>query len=293
MGFFSLLLLAQALGNKQPGASLHVGVVTNNAHAVTGEEEPEPEKATSLGPSRVIPHEYQNITCRSVDVIFPARGAGQDERLLESLLAELTEKPSEQLVAYRGGNRWALGATAARMRLYHSTALLLPDATVLTMGGGAPGPQRNLNAEIYYPPYLFDAAGQRAPRPVIQSAPTGLKPRATFTIGTTNSATIQRVVLVKSGSVTHSFNFDQRSAHLNTEMGLLLDSPALGRRLTAAFDEDVPRVAYEVRLAPAGGLEWVERGASGETRHADEPGAGALRRGWIWFLSLLPIEWLL
>ena len=48
---------------------------------------------------------------------------------------------------------WTAGASAAEPRLYHSNALLLTDATVLT-GGGAPGPLANLNAEIYYPPYL-------------------------------------------------------------------------------------------------------------------------------------------
>ena len=51
------------------------------------------------------------------------------------------------------------------------SALLLPDATVLVAGGGAPGPLVNLNAEIYYPPYLFDATGARAARPEIISAP--------------------------------------------------------------------------------------------------------------------------
>ena len=90
-----------------------------------------------------------------------------------------------------------------------------------------------------------------------------------------------------------SFNFDPRSAHLNTEMGLLLDSAALAGRLAGAFDEDMQRVAYEVRLTSSGDLEWLERGAAGETRHADEPGTGPLRHAWIWFLSLLPIEWLL
>lgn len=49
---------------------------------------------------------------------------------------------------------WSEGARAEKPRLYHSTSLLLPDATVLTAGGGAPGPVKNLNAEIYYPPYL-------------------------------------------------------------------------------------------------------------------------------------------
>jgi Domain of unknown function (DUF1929) len=119
------------------------------------------------------------------------------------------------------------------MRLYHSTALLLPDATVLTMAGGSPGPQRNLNAEIYYPPYLFDSDGQRATRPVIQSAPAGLKPGAKFTIGTSASASIGRVVLVKTGSVTHSFNFDQRYLPLQftrpTANTLQATVPALGR----------------------------------------------------------------
>jgi hypothetical protein len=47
---------------------------------------------------------------------------------------------------------WTRGAVAQKPRLYHSTALLLPDATMLVGGGGAPGPVNNLNAEIYYPP---------------------------------------------------------------------------------------------------------------------------------------------
>ena len=48
-----------------------------------------------------------------------------------------------------------------------------------------------------------------------------------------------------------SFNFDERSALLNTEMGLLIDSPVLAANLVSqAFDEEVPRRAYEVRLAP-------------------------------------------
>ncbi len=54
-----------------------------------------------------------------------------------------------------------------RARLYHSTAVLMPDASVLVAGGGAPGPQNNTNIEIYYPPYLYNAAGGFATRPVI------------------------------------------------------------------------------------------------------------------------------
>ena len=112
--------------------------------------------------------------------------------------------------------RWTQAAKAQRMRLYHSTALLLPDATVLTMAGGAAGsaPVNNLDAEIYYPPYLFLPSGKRAPRPVITSAPLNVQAGATISIGTPNAGSIKRVALVKTGSVTHSFDMDQRYVEL-------------------------------------------------------------------------------
>jgi putative cardiolipin synthase len=90
-----------------------------------------------------------------------------------------------------------------------------------------------------------------------------------------------------------SFNFDERSAKLNTEMGLLIDSPRLAARHARTFDTEVPAGAYEVRLDADGNLVWIERTPSGETRHATEPGTGFLRRAFIGFLSLLPIDWML
>ena len=85
-----------------------------------------------------------------------------------------------------------------------------------------------------------------------------------------------------------SFNFDPRSARLNTEMGIVVDSPSLAARLSQALDRELARNAYEVRLA-GGNLEWLD----GETRHTSEPHAGFFRRAWIGLLSILPIEWLL
>jgi putative cardiolipin synthase len=91
-----------------------------------------------------------------------------------------------------------------------------------------------------------------------------------------------------------SFNFDQRSARLNTEMGLLIDSPSLARSLASAFDSAIPQVAYEVRLAPDGGsLEWIDRSPAGEKKYSTEPGTTALRRLGVGVMSILPIEWLL
>jgi hypothetical protein len=104
---------------------------------------------------------------------------------------------------------WMLGALGALPRLYHSTALLLPDATVLVAGGGAPGPVTNLNAEIYYPPYLFTPLGTPAPRPLITLAPDELEIGQSFTV-VTGGAGASRVTLIKTGSVTHAWNMEQR-----------------------------------------------------------------------------------
>lgn len=110
-----------------------------------------------------------------------------------------------------GSNNWKTVASAATVRLYHSTALLLPDGTVITGGGGAPGPIKQMNGEIYYPPYLFktDGSGDFAPRPDIVDAPTEMIGwNQEFSVEATESIT--RVTLVRSGAVTHSFNNEAR-----------------------------------------------------------------------------------
>jgi YVTN family beta-propeller protein len=109
---------------------------------------------------------------------------------------------------------WTVGASGIKPRLYHSSALLLPDATVLVIGGGAPGPLANLNAEIYFPPYLFAAGGTLADRPVIDSAPTVVDIGDAFQVATSGAGTPARVVMVKTGSATHGFNSEQRFVEL-------------------------------------------------------------------------------
>jgi putative cardiolipin synthase len=91
-----------------------------------------------------------------------------------------------------------------------------------------------------------------------------------------------------------SFNLDPRSLRLNTEMGVVLESASLASGLARVFDEEVPRLAYEVRLKAAGqGVEWIEQTPGGVVTHDSTPGTRALRRFWVGFLSILPIEWLL
>ena len=82
-------------------------MISNGLHAVTGDERLQPEKATVLGPCRVIPHEYLNIRCRSIDVVLPADGAGRGTELADRLAVTLTtNSTSETIVAQRGPYRW-------------------------------------------------------------------------------------------------------------------------------------------------------------------------------------------
>jgi len=90
-----------------------------------------------------------------------------------------------------------------------------------------------------------------------------------------------------------SFNFDPRSAKLNTELGFVIDSPTLAGRIADAFKNDLPKVAYRVCLDDKGDLYWLEQ-RNGETiRHDTEPGTTAWKRFSVWFVSLLPLEPLL
>lgn len=90
-----------------------------------------------------------------------------------------------------------------------------------------------------------------------------------------------------------SFNFDPRSARLNTEMGFVIDDAVLAQAVDRAFDEEVPDSAYAVTLDDAGRLCWRKQKDGQEIRHYHEPGTGWFKRLGIAVLSRLPIEWLL
>mgnify|MGYP006375662927 CR=1 FL=1 len=91
-----------------------------------------------------------------------------------------------------------------------------------------------------------------------------------------------------------SFNLDQRSLNLNTEMGLVIDSDELASALSETLDRTLAGSAYEVRIQKDGsGLEWLEVTEQGEVVHRNEPRAGLLKRMGVNVLSWLPIDWML
>lgn len=107
--------------------------------------------------------------------------------------------------------RWTTMAGMRVIRIYHSTAVLLPDGRVLSGGGGLGGNDiEHRDIEIYSPPYLFNGA-----RPTITSAPATISQGQTFTVATPNANDIAEVTLVKLSSTTHAFNEGQRINYLS------------------------------------------------------------------------------
>jgi Domain of unknown function (DUF1929) len=102
---------------------------------------------------------------------------------------------------------WTTMASSSVDRAYHSVALLLPDGRVVQTGGGAAGTvaPNQPNAQYFSPPYLF-----RGARPVISSVSTSLRYTQSFRITTSQASRISKVTLVRTGSVTHGFDMNQR-----------------------------------------------------------------------------------
>lgn len=90
-----------------------------------------------------------------------------------------------------------------------------------------------------------------------------------------------------------SFNFDPRSARLNTENGFIIESPAMAQTISDAFSSQIPERSYEVKLSATGDLEWIERRGGEEVVHSEEPGVSKWRIIVVSVLSILPIDWLL
>jgi acyl transferase domain-containing protein/thioesterase domain-containing protein len=111
-GFYSLLFLAQAVGEQSAGRALHITAVSSGMQRVGSEALQFPDQATVLGPCKVIPREMAGVTCSSVDIALTQRkrfGRGKPQALgdtARALLAELKGPPGNRVVALRGGKRF-------------------------------------------------------------------------------------------------------------------------------------------------------------------------------------------
>jgi acyl transferase domain-containing protein/aryl carrier-like protein len=136
-GFYSLVFLAQAIGEQAISDSLQIAVVSNGMHEVIGGDLLYPEKATVLGPCKVIPQEYTNITCRSIDLFPFEQEIRKDNGLVDQLLAEFGSpaNPSESVIAYRNSHRLIQTFEAVKLNEVFKPRLLRDSGVYLITGG--------------------------------------------------------------------------------------------------------------------------------------------------------------
>jgi phthiocerol/phenolphthiocerol synthesis type-I polyketide synthase E len=139
LGFYSLVFLAGSLGETLGAEQARIAIVSTNMQKVAGEAALCPEKAAVLGPCRVIPQEYPNITCRSIDITLPERGSWRWKRLTDQLMLEFALESPEAVVAYRDNSRWVQGFEQVRLNATTLRPVRLREAGVWLITGGLGG----------------------------------------------------------------------------------------------------------------------------------------------------------
>ena len=178
-------------------------------------------------------------------VLMVGGGLGPKKYQSPVLQAEMYDPVSET---------WSVMAAQSMPRMYHSTAVLLPDGRVLSAGEDHGPIQNQRSAEIYSPPYLF-----RGPRPTITSAPASVGYQTQFTVSSPEASDITRVAMMAPGSVTHAIDNGQRYLDLSfNRVGgdLVVTSPPNGNQAPPGWymlfvlnSGGVPSVASWIQIA--------------------------------------------
>lgn len=188
----------------------------------------QPKPAWTFGPSMSQPRIEMNAVILPSGRVLALGGSLNDEQNSSaSLNADLYDPI---------GNVFSSASANGFPRLYHSVAVLLPDATVWVAGGNPTRGTYQTEMEIYQPAYLFTNDGQGhvipAARPTIGSAPETLAYGSAISVSTPDASNISSIALIRAGAVTHAFDMDQRMVGLSfANQGdgtMLVNAPANG-----------------------------------------------------------------
>ena len=202
-------------------------------------------------PAMAFPRTYHNLTSLADGSVLVTSGSRKKSEInltVGVVQAELWSPDTET---------WTTMASAQKPRIYHSTAILLPDARVAVSGSGnIAGATDQTNLEIYSPPYLF-----KGTRPTIAAAPSVVKYGNSFFVQTPDGAGIKAVNLIRPGAATHSFDEDQRFVPVTFSVvsgGIQVNAPSNSNLAPPGYymlflisNAGVPSVAKFVRFPAA------------------------------------------
>jgi len=91
-----------------------------------------------------------------------------------------------------------------------------------------------------------------------------------------------------------SANFDPRSANLNSEVGLVIESDVLQEQISNALDKYLPQIAYELKLNLQDEVIWLEHHKDGTyTEYSEDPESTRFQRYAMHVASYFPVEWMM
>jgi hypothetical protein len=215
--------------------------------------------AWQYGPNMSQARIEMNATLLPSGTVLAVGGSVNNEDLSTASLNADLYNPATNSISSAGANAFP--------RLYHSVAVLLPDATVWVAGGNPLQNSYEPAMEIYQPAYLFNSNGTLATRPSITAAPASISYGNTFTVTTPEAANISSVVLIRNPTVTHAFGMDQREVLLSFTAGsgsLTVTAPPNGNIAPPGYymlfllnSSGVPSVAAFVQMTNGSGSDAV------------------------------------
>jgi len=138
-GCYSVHLIARTLAAEGISNPMQLTVITNQTLEVESGDVARAEKATILGPCKVIPQEIPNISCRCIDIVVPGSRDVQGSMLIERLVDEITASSSDTVIAHRGNKRWVQSYEPARLERESKVVRPLRENGVYLITGGLGG----------------------------------------------------------------------------------------------------------------------------------------------------------
>ncbi|HSH84983.1 MAG TPA: phospholipase D family protein [Guyparkeria sp.] len=236
--------------------------------------------------ARQLPFEWATVQMVSDD---PAKGLGlaRDDELMWTRLKQLLQTPQYELelispyfVPGTEGVEYFSALARQGIKVTILTNSLAATDVTAVHAGYAKRRKPMLEAGVE----MFEMEPEFSPAPTKGHGPLG---------SSSASLHAKTFSIDRSRVFVGSFNFDPRSQRLNTELGFVIDSPAMAVAIADTFATIIPERAYRVRMNDAGALQWVEQRNGKEMVYDQEPRTGFWLRAFVGVLSALPIEWML